>query len=458
MARGKYVHQSRGPRGPVLLLMLAVAVIAVVFAGTALVRAFHNEDPLPSLNGGQQQEQQEQQQDNTQPPQDSEDLAARRADLLAQAEALTRGYYYDDAIRLLENAGELTNTDTAAMLQDVKHLKESLVKYDSSQYYHIFFHSLAADTAKTFDGDHDSAGYDMFMTTVSEFKAMLPLLQEQGFILYDITDMVELVDGKTVLKDIYLPAGKKPLVLSIDDVNYYNYMLDDGFASRLDVDDQGNVVTIMGGTIVDHGSGVQTVEGGEATYDGDVMPILDAYVREHPEFSWQGAKGIVAITGYAGAFGYRITDLELFDQATQQWMLDKTKAVAQALRASGWQIACHSYTHNQYWNKKTITMEEEQYDIGRWLGEIAPYVGDTNIFISPFGVSFDGDDQRFRYLVDHGFYIYCPVDSYMPCYVRDDYMIQGRINLDGLTMKQYPERIRKHFFDPTPILDPARPK
>ena len=274
---------------------------------------------------------------------------------------------------------------------------------------------------------------------------------------YDITDMMELVDGKAVLKDIYLPAGKKPLVISIDDVNYYNYMLDDGFASRLDVDDQGNVVTIMGGTIIDHGEKVLTVEGGEPTYDGDVMPILDAYVKEHPEFSWQGAKGIVAITGYAGAFGYRITDLHLFDEQTQQWMLDKTKEVAQALRNTGWQIACHSYTHNQYWNKKTITMEEEQYDIGRWLGEIAPYVGDTNIFISPFGVSFDGDDQRFRYLVDNGFWIYCPVDSYQPCYVREDYMIQGRINLDGLTMKRYPERISRHFFDPTPILDPARP-
>ena len=298
----------------------------------------------------------------------------------------------------------------------------------------------------------------MYMTTVSEFKAMLPLLQEEGYILYDLTDMVERVDGKTVLKDVYLPAGKKPLVLSVDDVNYYGYMLDDGFASRLDVDDEGNIVTIMGGTIVDHGQKVLTVDGGTPTYDGDVMPILDAYVKEHPEFSWRGAKGIVAVTGYAGAFGYRITDLELFDQATQDWMLERTKAVAQALRANGWQIACHSYTHNQYWNKKTITMEQEQYDIGRWLGEIAPYVGDTNIFISPFGVSFDGSDERFRYLVDNGFYIYCPVDSNMPCYVRDDYMIQGRINLDGLTMKKYPQRVSKYFFDPTPILDPARPK
>ena len=464
MAKGKYANRGSGVKLPVVIIMLIVAIIAVIFAVTALVKALNNEDPLPDAGGllpGIQQGEENKDtppQDNTQPPVESEDLQQQRAALLEQANALIKGYYYDDAIALLEGAGELTSVETAALLQDVKALKDGLVKYEGDQYYHIFFHSLVADTALAFDGDREEQGYDDFMTTVSEFKAMLPLLQEAGFILYDITDMVEVVDGKTALKDIYLPAGKKPLVISIDDVNYYTYMLDDGFASRLDVDEEGNVVTIMGGTIIDHGEGVSTVEGGTPTYDGDVMPILDAYVKEHPEFSWQGAKGIVAITGYAGAFGYRITDLHLFDEATQQWMLDKTTEVAQALRNSGWQIACHSYTHNQYWNKKTITMEQEQYDIGRWLGEIAPYVGDTNIFISPFGVSFDGNDQRFRYLVDHGFYIYCPVDSYQPCYVKDDYMIQGRINLDGLTMKRYPERVSKHYFDPTPILDPARPE
>ncbi len=462
MAKGKYSQPSHGPKTWVLIVMLVVAIIAVIFAVTAFVKALNNEDPIPDMEqilpSPQDPQPETPAPDNTQPPVDDAALAAKRQELLAKAETLVRGYYYDDAIALLEGAGELTNTETAAMLQDVRQAKDSLVKYEGGQYYHIFFHSLAADTAKTFDGDYDSAGYDLYMTTVSEFKAMLPLLQEAGFILYDITDMTERVDGKAVLKDIYLPAGKKPLVISIDDVNYYTYMLDDGFASRLDVDEEGNVVTIMGGTIKNHGEGVTTVEGGTPTYDGDVMPILDAYVKEHPEFSWQGAKGIVALTGYAGAFGYRITDLHLFDEQTQQWMLDKTTAVAQALRANGWQIACHSYTHNQYWNKKTITMEEEKYDIGRWLGEIAPYVGDTNIFISPFGVSFDGDDERFRYLVDNGFWIYCPVDSYQPCYVRGDYFIQGRINLDGLTMKKYPERVSKYYFDPTPIIDPARPQ
>ncbi|MBO4930080.1 MAG: hypothetical protein J6D61_06530, partial [Clostridia bacterium] len=274
MARGKYAHSSSGVKLPVVLIFLVIAIIAVIFAVTALVRSLHNEDPLPDpvedVLTGQQQEQQAPPQDNTQPPVDEAALQAQRQVLLEQAELLLRGYYYDDAIALLENCGELMNTETAALLQDVKKAKESLVKYEGGQYYHIFFHSLAADTALTFDGDREEAGYDDFMTTVSEFKAMLPLLQEAGFILYDITDMVEQVDGKAVLKDIYLPAGKKPLVLSIDDVNYYNYMLDDGFASRLDVDDQGNVVTIMGGTIIDHGEKVLTVEGGEPTYDGDV--------------------------------------------------------------------------------------------------------------------------------------------------------------------------------------------
>ncbi len=453
MARGKYVRHRKIGRTIAMAALALVAVVAVVFAGIALGRTLKNsaklkktDDPAPTMQDGVQPSQG---QTGTDPAPVQPDPALPdnsmqlRQELLEQAETLRKGYFYDEAIALLENGGDLKNEQTDALLQQVKQEKNALVKYEDSQLYHIFFHSLIVDPSLAFDGDYKAAGYDQYMTTVDEFKAMLPLLQEEGYILYDMTQMAELVDGKTRMKEIWLPEGKKPLVVSIDDVNYYDYMTGDGFATRLDVDDEGNVVTIVND---------------EVTYDGDVMPILDAYVKEHPEFSWRGAKGIVAITGYAGAFGYRITDLPDYDEATQQWMLRKTEEVAKALRATGWQIACHSYTHNQYWNKKTITAEQEQYDIGRWLGEIAPYVGDTNIFISPFGVSFDKDDSRFRYLVDHGFWMYCPVDSKMPSYCKDDFFIQGRINLDGLTMKHYPERVTRFFFDPAQVLDPTRPK
>ncbi len=216
----------------------------------------------------------------------------------------------------------------------------------------------------------------------------------------------------------------------------------DGFAQRLDVDEEGRVVTVVDG---------------QPTYDGDVMPILDAYVAKHPEFSWRGAKGVVAITGYEGAFGYRITDLEDYDAATQAWMLRKTRDVAAALRGSGWQIACHSYTHNQYWSDRTITAQQEAYDIGRWKRDIAPYVGETNIFISPFGVAFPDNDPRLLYLKEQGFTIYCPVEAGMTTRWENGMLFQSRLNLDGMVMKDYPERVKRFFFDPDAVLDPARP-
>ena len=374
-------------------------------------------------------------------PAQQELLQARQA-LLERAYSLAQGYYYTEALALLDQADSLRNPQTEALRQEIAQKQAELVPYEGDQFYHIFFHSLIVDTDRAFDGDYDSAGYDLYMTTVSEFKAMLPKLQAAGCILYDITDMVKFRDGKAVRREILLPPGKKPLVISVDDVNYYKYMEGDGFAERLDVDETGRVVTVVDG---------------QPTYDGDVMPILDQYVAEHPEFSWQGAKGVVAITGYEGAFGYRITDLEDYDAETQAWMLQKTQDVAEALRGSGWQIACHSYTHNQYWSDRTITDQQEQYDIGRWKRDIAPYVGETNIFISPFGVSFADDDPRLLYLKEQGFTIYCPVEANMTTRWENGMLFQGRLNLDGLVMKDYPERVKRFFFDPADLLDPARP-
>lgn len=377
-------------------------------------------------------------------------LEADRAALIEECQLMLKSYYYDDVITLLENAGDLKNDDTEALRLQAQSLKNQLVLYDSDQYYHVFFHSLVIDTDKAFDGDFDSNGYNMYMTTRYEFEKMLPLFLENGFILYDIKEMVQFdANGKASKKPIYLPPGKKPLVISIDDVCYYEYMDDDGFATRLDVDAEGNVVTI-----VKDASGAEQV-----TYDGDVMPILDAFVKAHPEFSWQGYKGIVAVTGYQGAFGYRITDLEDYDAETGKKMQQKVAQVADAFRATGWDIACHSYTHNQYWTKGTITQERYDHYEKRWMEEVAPYLGECRIFISPNGAySALGDDHfAVRRLVESGFTIYCPVGAGMATLFKTDFMLQDRLNLDGLTMINYPERIKKHFFDPALVLDPARP-
>jgi len=368
--------------------------------------------------------------------------------LFEQTDNLADGYYYDEAIEALDEFGHTDYAPIISRRAQYAEQKNALVKYDG-QIFHVFFHSLIIYPELAFDSKSSSpSGYNKWMTTVSEFKAMLPLLLENGFVLYDITELVSIDDqGNAVKKDIYLPEGKKPLIISIDDVCYYDYMKGDGFASRLRVNDQGDVVTEVeapDGTVSD-------------TYDGDVMPILDQFVKEHPAFSYQGAKGIVAVTGYQGAFGYRITDLGDYSEDEGQQMLSEVAAVSKRLRETGWHIACHSYTHNANIGDLTVSLADFKYDVDRWERFIEPYVGDTCIYVSPFGVSMKESDERYQYLLDQGFYIYCSVSSYMTTFYQQNGIVQERMNIDGTNMILHPERISKYLFDPTPIVDPARP-
>lgn len=326
--------------------------------------------------------------------------------------------------------------------------KEPLVKYEGPV-HHVFFHSLIAYTNLAFDGDSRANGYNYWMTTASEFEKMLPELLERGYMLYDIEELIEQDPEdptKIKKKDIYLPEGRKPLVISIDDVNYYEYMKPDGFAEKLVLDVDGRVANEIKN------------ENGEYVISrkADVMPILDDFVMEHPEFSFNGAKGVIALTGYQGALGYRITDLE---GEELEIAIDEATKVADKLKEGGWRFACHSYTHNQYFKNYTVTMAQLKYDTERWKKYIAPVVGDTNIYISPFGVRFKTNDERYRYLVDEGFNIFCPVQKQPELSLHDgDNLIMTRFNLDGYSMFNRSEYIDDTYFNVESVIDKSRPK
>lgn len=379
-----------------------------------------------------------------------EEQARHKDELLAEADRLLRGYYYDEALALLNSEHSLvsTATDDAITLKiaEIGKAKASLVKYEGPV-QHIFFHSLIVYPELAFDDrGHPAGGYDMWMVTVDEFKKMLPELEERGYVLYPLTGYIErdpVEPGKVKLKDIYLPPGKIPLVLSVDDVNYYDYMKPDGFADKLVMGEDGRVWTE-----------VVTPEGKvSVTRDGDVMPILDDYVEDHPEFSWRGAKGSIALTGYQGALGYRITDGK---PNTEEWR-QTVKEISGVMRSNGWTFACHSYTHNGYFRDGTLTMKQLEYDTRRWVQRIEPYVGDTNIYISPFGVHFKKDDPRYRYLVKQGFSIYCPVSNERRITVNSDNIVMPRIDIDGFSMRNRTAELEKYYFNVSEILDPRRP-
>lgn len=459
-----------------LWIVLLEAVILIAFIGVYQL-LFHNKDDDSSKNnnGDVKTEDTGKTENNDSEPEEPqltpEELAAKeeeerirkeeqeRKDLIAQADKLILSYDYDGAIEMIksyqgtEGGYELYPTLKKA-IEGYETAKSELLLYGGSytsvtQFNHIFFHSLIADNSKAFDGDYDETGYNMYMTTVSEFKKIIQKMYEDGYVLISIHDVAKLVtneDGSTEYfpNEIYLPKGKKPFVLSQDDVNYYEYMEGDGFASRIVLDENGKVTCEM-----------KLDDGSVVTGPFDMVPIIDEFVEEHPDFSYKGAKGILALTGYEGALGYRTNDPT---SPTYEQDKETVKKVAEAMKSNGWEFASHSWGHRNMGEK---SFEFIKTDTNRWLEEVGSLVGPTDILIFPYGVDIETtmghySSDKYYFLKEKGFNFYCGVDKGPWMHMKKDYIRMTRRPLDGQAMIQFPERLMD-LFDPKEIMDPDRP-
>ena len=351
--------------------------------------------------------------------------------LLDEAWRIAAGYDYDRAIEVLKTSqyyGSDTRIDEA--IAEYENIKAGLKPCDISQVTHVFFHTLVIDEAKAFDGDSDEAGYNQVMTTKDEFLKILDSMYERGFVLVRLHDMAEMAAGengtKMTRKTILLPEGKKPFVMSQDDVCYYEYMDGDGFATRMVIGDDGKPTCEMK---MDDG----TVQRGAF----DLVPILEEYIQEHPDFSYKGARAVIAFTGYQGILGYR-TAPSYSDSPTYEEDRQSAAAVAQCLRDNGWELASHSWGQRDL---GTIEWDKFKADCDKWDNEVRSLIGPTDIILFPFGADvgdwhpYQNDNERFRYLKSLGFSYFCNVDSSQYwVQVGDDFLRQGRRNLDGFRM------------------------
>ena len=204
---------------------------------------------------------------------------------IQRADRYAAQYDYDRAIKVLK---PVRAKETNLKTEEYEQKKQALLPMKKTV-PHLFFHSLIADPKQAFDGDRKEAGYDDYMVTQQEFERILDALYKNDYVLVRPTDLAKEANGKIVETPVRLPKGKHPLVLSQDDVNYYEYMEGDGFAKNLKVKD-GKIVNTMVGKP-------------DGAYE--LVPIVDAFVQSHPDFSYKGAKGLLGITGYNGVLGYR---------------------------------------------------------------------------------------------------------------------------------------------------------
>ena len=385
---------------------------------------------------------------------------------MEKASLLAAQYDYDGAIELLQSQPDY---DSSEEMQDAvseyENAKATCVEYPLDQITHIFFHTLIKDTSKAFDGDSDSGGYNQVMTTIDEFNRIIEGMYEKGYVMVSPHDMATVnEDGTMSQGKIMLPAGKIPFVLSQDDVSYYHYMDGDGFADRLVLDENGDVKAEY---VEDDGS----VSWG----DYDLVPIIDSFVKEHPDFSYHGRKGILAMTGYNGVLGYR-TDIAYKTQENLQddqkhflenhpdfdyeKEVENATKVAEAMKAEGWEFASHTWGHK---NASESSLKELKADNKKWEKYVAPILGKTDMIFFAFGAdigSWEGytsDNKKYDYYKSRGYRYFCNVDSSQYwVQITDDYFRQGRRDIDGYRMYYNPE-VLSDLFDVSEIWDSSRP-
>ena len=157
---------------------------------------------------------------------DTEEADEKQENPMEQAALMAVQYDYDGAIELLKSQPDYeSNTDMQSAVSDYENTKATCTEYPLEQITHVFFHTLIKDTARAFDGDSDSNGYNQYMTTIDEFNKIIQSMYDKGYVMVSPHDMAVINEDGTMSRgSIMLPPGKIPFVLSQDDVSYYHYM------------------------------------------------------------------------------------------------------------------------------------------------------------------------------------------------------------------------------------------
>ena len=362
----------------------------------------------------------------------------KRIELINEANVMISGYYYQEAIDLLKSNPDVYNDRMKNEVKKIEDFVAELKPY-TGRIEHVFFHSLIVYPELAFGPNSSQPqGYNYWMTTELEFQRMLPLLMERGYVLVRISDLYDVdSQGNVSKKELYLPQGKRPLLMSVDNVGYPETRKKEGFASRLIIDDNNEVSVI-----------IRNPEGVEIeSRSAEVFPIVDDFVKAHPQFSYKGAKGIIGITGSWGVMGY---DPKIATETAT------AKKIVLRLKELGWEFASHSYTHadGKYFSESS-TLEGIKEDTELFKQWIVPIIGDSNVFIAPFGITLKG--ELYQYFIDEGYTFYLNVDRRSQPKIIGKSVLMPRINLDGFAMNRDKEYITEHFFDVDKVYDARRP-
>lgn len=322
----------------------------------------------------------------------------------------------------------------------------NLVEY-TGDIEHLFTHCLLAFPNLALNKQNSlNSDYDRDCLTPTEFKRILSSLYNNNYVLIDIDSIYEIKNGKPIKKKLMLPQGKKPLIFSFDDVNYDSKKKNKGMVDKIILDRNNQIATY---------TSKQSIAK-RVSYDNEFVTIMEEFIKNHPDFSFNGARGVINLTGYDGILGYRTQK----SNATNRYEIKKATQVVTKLKNLGWKFANHSYGH---YHMKSLSDLEFTKEVQNWQNEVKPIIGECSIYVYPYGEweikTPDGQlSYKHQTLLDAGFRLFLGVGNknyfgYMPINSTETHtLLMDRKAIDGQTLRLYKEEY-SHLFDCEEVYD-----
>ena len=439
---------------PTIILAITIVLVLVFIIGGSIKRSSANETQTPETTGSTAP--------TTTVNMQQVLWEQEAANLIAWAEAKARDYDYEGALATLDSFSGDAKRFPALMQARAQYqeILQTMVTWNAAQVPNLSFHMLIADAGRAFADKTYGSSYKKNFVTTEEFKAILQQLYENGYVLVDLDDFYTTEHNTSSGRDVFtqtqvqLPAGKKPIMITETNANYYSYMVDPNNDGKPDAKGAGfaHKLCYDGGFYNE----LINADGSISTGAYDLVPILEAFIKEHPDFSYKGARATIAFSGYDGVLGYRINSTKLSETALQQER-DGAAAITKALQDAGYKLACYTYDNINYGAKDAATI---QSDLQKWANEVAPWIGNVDILV--FARDGDIGDQnaytgsKFNVLYNAGFRYFMGNGETPWNQVGDLYIRHNRINVTGTNLKNHADWFAG-MFDAATVLDSNRP-
>lgn len=314
---------------------------------------------------------------------------------------------YEECSTLKDNKISFIDMDMEDLSKD-----DTLVTYNGEIKYIYFRPSIDGDEINSHIKGRKV--HNSFIT-MEEFKKSLEALYRNNYIMVDIFDVYrQIYRGgrfRVQRQDLKIPKGKTPFVMFLDDFGYRG--------SKLIISDEDSKIKF-----------VHYKDGSDEFFeDNNAITILNDFIEEHEDFSFNRARAVISLLDCESIFGYdtgksiKKTDKNSNKIKKLSSDIYDAKKIGDKLKKEGWRFACNTYSNIDF---KNVTPDMVRCDIENWFRYVSNIIGYTNLFVYPTESVIDKNDERFKYLNDNGFNIFC---SAIKGSNKDSFKIEDYINI-----------------------------